>query len=171
MSSRSAWARYGRTGSTHVLVEPVDQVGRSSCDIRWSSSAASWRRHHLDEPDLAVGVEVAEHLGPVARGQDAEEGVALVGLEVLDQLGDPARVMVGEEVAQAGDLAVVDQLAEVGNQERISHRSPSVSGPRIAAWFDRIELGFDVSRVPPITSLPTNGRRTSGTSIRPSARW
>ena len=105
----------------HVLVEPVDQVGALVVRHQVEQLGRLLGRHRLDEPDLAVVVEVAEDLGAVARRQDAEQGVAVVGLEVLDHLGDPAGVVLGEEVAQAGDFAVADQLAEVGHQERMSH--------------------------------------------------
>ena len=57
---------YGRIGSTHVLVEPVDQVGALVVRHQVQQLGGLRGRHRLDEPDLAVGVEVAEHLGAVA---------------------------------------------------------------------------------------------------------
>ena len=83
-----------------VLVEPVDQVGALVVRHQVQQLGGLRRRHRLDDPVLAVGVEVAEDLGPVAGQQDAEEGVAVVGLQVLDQLGDARRVLVLDEVAQ-----------------------------------------------------------------------
>ena len=139
-----------------VFVEPVDQVGTLVVRHQVEQLGGLLGRHRLDEPDLAVVVEVAEDLGAVAGGRIVEERVAILGLEVFDQLGDPAGVMLGEEVAQAGDLSVVDQLAEVGHQERMSH------GP---SPVDRRGLDRRADHV-----FADVGRRTSGTSIRPSAR-
>ena len=131
----------------HVLVEPVDQVGALVVRHQVEQFGGLLGRHRLDEPSLAVFVQVAQDLGAIARGQDPEEGVAVVGFEVLDELGEPARVMLDEEVAQAGDFSVVDQLAEVGHQERMSHGAPRPVAARLVSRIDASDG--------PITSLPT----------------
>ncbi len=88
----------------HVLAEPVDQVGALVVRHQVEQFGRLFGGHRLDEPELAVFIQVAEHIGAIAGRQDAEEGVAVVGLEVLDDLGEPARVVLGEEVAQDGRL-------------------------------------------------------------------
>ena len=141
----------------HVLVEPVDQVGPLVVRHQVEKLGRLLGRHRLDEPDLAVVVEVAEDLGAVAGRQDPEQGIAVVGLEVLDQLGDPAGVVVGEEVAQSRRL-----------RRRGSARGGRVPGADVAWTLVRRDR---TAQREPITSLPTYGRKTSGTSIRPSDRW
>ena len=117
----------GKHGVDDVLVEPVDQVGPFVVRHEVEQFGRLLGRHGLDEPDLALGAEVAQDLGAVARQQDPEQGVAVLGLQVLDQLGDPPRVLVLEEFAQGGDFSALDQFAEVGHQERISHQPTSLS--------------------------------------------
>ena len=91
----------GRTSSTKSSSSRLTRSARSSCDISRSSSAAALRRHRLDQPVLAVEVEVAEDLGAVSGLQHAEEGVAVVVAQVLDQLGDAPGCWSADEFAQA----------------------------------------------------------------------
>ena len=110
-----------------LLVEPVDQVGPFVVRHVVQQLGRLLGRHGLDDPVLALGAEVAQDLGAVARQQDPEQGVAVLGLQVLDQLGGPPRVLVLDEFAQGGDFAALDQLAQVGHQERVSHQPTSLS--------------------------------------------
>jgi len=82
------------------------------------------RGHRLDDVDLAVAVEVAEHLRTAACGQELEDRVTLGRFQVLDHLGDVSGVMIAKEVAKHRRLAGLEQLAEVGHQQRIRIRYP-----------------------------------------------
>ena len=104
-----------------LLVEPLHQVGPLVVRHVVQELGRLGVGHGLDDPVLALGVQVAEDLGPIPRQEDAEEGVAVPGFQVLDQLGDPPRVLVLDEFAQRGHLSALDQFAQVGHQERISH--------------------------------------------------
>ncbi len=142
-----------------VFVEAVDQVGTLVVRHQMKQLRGVLGGHRLDELLLAIFFEVVQDRGAVARGQDVEDGVGILVFEVFHQLGQTRGVMLDEEVAQAGDFSVLDQLAEVGNEERIMH------GPS-----NRSRRPRPMDQRRPITSLPTKGRRTSGTSIEPSAR-
>ena len=110
-----------------LLVEAVDQVSPFVVRHVVQQFGRLLGRHGLDDPVLALGAEVAQDLGAVARQQDPEQGVAVLGLQILDQLGGPPRVLVLDEFAQGGDFSALDQFAQVGHQERVSHQPTSLS--------------------------------------------
>ena len=113
------------TRSALVVRHHVEQRGRLG------------RGHRPDNPHLALGVEVAEDLGPEPRWEQVEDRVPLAGLEVLDHLGDVGGVLIAEEIAQRRCLAGLDQLAQVGHQQRISHSAPPFV-PVLSRGFGRV---------------------------------
>ena len=60
-----------------VLVEPVDQVGPVVVRHQVQQRGRLGRRHRLDDADLALGLDIAHHLGPGPVGQERERRVPL----------------------------------------------------------------------------------------------
>jgi hypothetical protein len=81
-----------------LLVEPLDQVGPFVVRHHVEQAGCLARRHRPDDPDLAVGVEIAEHLRPQPVREQTNDAIALARFEILEHLGDVGGMVFAEEV-------------------------------------------------------------------------